>query len=245
MTRVGVTSSPISSFSEKLYVLPILLYNPGPEIADGAAQLPEDFIKAVPNLYKADLLIVMGTSLIVQPFASLAERVPDSCPRVLINLDRVGSFGSKSDDVVLLGKCDEIVRELCKELGWEDELVRLWDETAASVVTDTKPEPKAEPDQELKRPDVLQEIEEQFENLGLGAKVDDASRGASSSQSAEPKETTDKSGEVEAETTSKTLPATTLTPSKETKAEEESPNAKVDSDDTRNASKISTANSKI
>lgn len=92
---------------------------------------------------EADLLIVMGTSLTVHPFASLAQRVDDSCPRVLINLDRVGDFGSRSDDVVLLGKCDDIVRDLCKELGWEDELLKLWHETEDTIEkvdVDGKPE---------------------------------------------------------------------------------------------------------
>ena len=82
----------------------------------------------------ADLLIVMGTSLTVQPFASLAGMVKESCPRVLINLDLVGDFGSRADDVILLGKCDEIVTELSKELDWERELLRLWEQTKASVL---------------------------------------------------------------------------------------------------------------
>ena len=34
---------------------------------------------------KCDLLIVMGTSLVVQPFASLIDKVPAVCPRLLIN----------------------------------------------------------------------------------------------------------------------------------------------------------------
>ncbi|KAF8170937.1 DHS-like NAD/FAD-binding domain-containing protein, partial [Pholiota molesta] len=110
-----------------------------PDIVFFGEALPENFIHAIPNLREADLLIVMGTSLTVQPFASLADRVDNSCPRVLINLDHVGSFGSRSDDVILLGKCDEIVRNLSKELGWEDELVRLWDATEATLLTD---EPK-------------------------------------------------------------------------------------------------------
>jgi NAD-dependent histone deacetylase SIR2 len=76
----------------------------------------------------------MGTSLTVQPFASLAGMVNESCPRVLINLDHVGDFGSRADDVILLGKCDEIVTELSKELGWEMELLRLWEQTEASVL---------------------------------------------------------------------------------------------------------------
>ena len=85
-------------------------------------------------MLSADLLIVMGTSLSVQPFASLAGMVKQSCPRVLINLDHVGDFGSRADDVILLGKCDEIVTELSKELGWEKELLQLWEQTEASVL---------------------------------------------------------------------------------------------------------------
>lgn len=65
----------------------------------------------------------------VHPFASLASRVPDNCPRVLINLDKVGDFGTRPDDVVLLGKTDEEVRRLCRSLRWEEDLDQLWKET--------------------------------------------------------------------------------------------------------------------
>jgi len=78
----------------------------------------------------------MGTSLTVHPFASLTEMVESSCPRVLINLEKVGDFGSRSDDVVLLGNCDDIIRDLCRELGWEEELDALWNATEASVITE-------------------------------------------------------------------------------------------------------------
>ena len=39
---------------------------------------------------KADLLLVLGTSLAVQPFASLVGRVGADTPRVLLNLEKVG-----------------------------------------------------------------------------------------------------------------------------------------------------------
>ena len=45
------------------------------------------------------------------------------------------NFGSRSDYVVLLGKCDEVVRDLCKQLGWE-ELDESWAKTEASVLTE-------------------------------------------------------------------------------------------------------------
>ncbi|KAF7364867.1 NAD-dependent protein deacetylase [Mycena venus] len=102
-----------------------------PDIVFFGESLPDEFITAIPNVAKADLLIIMGTSMTVHPFAGLAERAPITCPRVLINLDQVGSIGRRPNDLVLLGKCDEVVRTLCKELGWEDELDKLWAKTEA------------------------------------------------------------------------------------------------------------------
>jgi NAD-dependent histone deacetylase SIR2 len=87
------------------------------------------------QLNDADLLIVIGTSLTVHPFASLANMVDNRCPRVLINLDKVGDIGSRKNDLVLLGKCDDIIRELTKELGWEEELDTEWAATAESLDT--------------------------------------------------------------------------------------------------------------
>lgn len=67
------------------------------------------------------------------PFASLTEMVPDECPRLLLNLDHVGNFGSRMNDVEALMPCDSAVRELCRLLGWEEELERLWAETELKV----------------------------------------------------------------------------------------------------------------
>ncbi len=98
-------------------------------------QLPPNFFGSIARLSDADLLIVIGTSLTVQPFASLVNRVRDQCPRVLINLDKVGEIGSKKNDLVLPGKCDDIIRDLAKELGWEDELDKEWAATVGSLNT--------------------------------------------------------------------------------------------------------------
>ncbi|UZJ54913.1 hypothetical protein CBS101457_004233 [Exobasidium rhododendri] len=70
-----------------------------PDIVFFGEGLPSRFFQCIPDLQKAQLLIVLGTSLQVQPFASLIDRVPASCPRLLINLERVGeiaSYGSSS-----------------------------------------------------------------------------------------------------------------------------------------------------
>lgn len=54
--------------------------------------LPELFFKRMGDFSKCDLLITIGTSLAVHPFASLIDRVDDDCPRVLINLESVGEM---------------------------------------------------------------------------------------------------------------------------------------------------------
>ncbi|KAH9985065.1 DHS-like NAD/FAD-binding domain-containing protein [Russula compacta] len=101
----------------------------------GESVTPPSFFGSIGQLHDADLLIVIGTSLTVHPFASLVNMVKGQCPRVLINLDKVGGIGSGKNDLVFLGKCDDIIRDLAKKLGWEDELDKEWAATTASVDT--------------------------------------------------------------------------------------------------------------
>ena len=64
-------------------------------------QLPQKFFQSVGNVQLADLLIIIGTSLTVFPFATLVNFSNDECPRVLINFHEVGNIGVKPDDVLL------------------------------------------------------------------------------------------------------------------------------------------------
>jgi len=84
---------------------------------------------------RADLLIIMGTSLTVHPFASLVEMVDPTCPRLLLNMKPVGlRVPDPNDDglrlrqpenyrdVMIEGTCDDAVRAICDELDWRQEL---------------------------------------------------------------------------------------------------------------------------
>jgi NAD-dependent histone deacetylase SIR2 len=84
---------------------------------------------------RADLLIIVGTSLAVPPFAFIADRVPKSCPRVVINKEMIWGIGGRDNDVQCLGDCDEIVRRLAQLIGggWEAQLDALWKETEDKV----------------------------------------------------------------------------------------------------------------
>jgi NAD-dependent histone deacetylase SIR2 len=101
-----------------------------PDIVFFGEQLPHNFFvnRTLPS--QADLCIIMGTSLMVQPFASLPSYCQEGVPRVLINLEQAGSMGSRADDVLLLGDCDEQVRKLAEACGWLEELEEMWRKTS-------------------------------------------------------------------------------------------------------------------
>lgn len=97
-----------------------------PDIVFFGEALPEKFHQNREVPCEADLTIVIGTSLTVQPFASLPQFVSEGVPRVLFNMERVGGLGSRPDDVCVLGDCDAGVRKLADELGWREELESEW-----------------------------------------------------------------------------------------------------------------------
>eukprot|EP01114_Cavostelium_apophysatum_P021493 TRINITY_DN7518_c0_g1_i1.p1 TRINITY_DN7518_c0_g1~~TRINITY_DN7518_c0_g1_i1.p1 ORF type:complete len:466 (-),score=105.57 TRINITY_DN7518_c0_g1_i1:33-1430(-) len=111
-----------------------------PDIVFFGESLPTRFFQLMMDDFaKCDLLIVIGTSLQVQPFASLIHKVNPSVPRLLINNEVVGRvdpqlalfgitkgfrLGMKNNyrDVAFIGDCQDGVKELAKHLGWKDEL---------------------------------------------------------------------------------------------------------------------------
>ncbi|KAJ9109821.1 hypothetical protein QFC20_003237 [Naganishia adeliensis] len=107
-----------------------------PDIVFFGEGLPGRFFQMMrTDLPKCDLLIVIGTSLQVHPFASLIDYVADDCPRVLINKERVGEahhrwddgfrFEDKTRDFFWQGEADVGIAKLAEKLGWKDELDQL------------------------------------------------------------------------------------------------------------------------
>ncbi|XP_038206833.1 NAD-dependent protein deacetylase sirtuin-2-like isoform X2 [Zerene cesonia] len=126
--------------------IPICTECPGivkPDIVFFGESLPERFQNCLQeDFQKCDMLIIMGSSLEVQPFASLIDMVPEWCPRLLINREKAGmrspilrlwglmSGGLQLDedsvrDVARLGDCDEGCQDLADRLGWGEELRAL------------------------------------------------------------------------------------------------------------------------
>eukprot|EP00116_Pleurobrachia_bachei_P009851 sb/3470113/ len=109
-----------------------------PDVVLFGEQLPQRFHNSIDDDFRAcDLLIILGTSLAVSPFNTLVGETKSGVPRVYINLTPPGKVGgvagfllslstdvsfSRQEDAYLQGYCDEVVTEICRELGWEDEL---------------------------------------------------------------------------------------------------------------------------
>ena len=94
--------------------------------------MPKEFFSKIDEDFdKCDLLIIMGTSLKVEPFASLTSMVDSDCPRLLINQEAVGYdliYDRKSvnyRDVFLKGTCDDACLKLACLLNWKNELEKL------------------------------------------------------------------------------------------------------------------------
>jgi NAD+-dependent protein deacetylase SIR2 len=73
---------------------------------------------------RPDLVLIIGTSLVVYPFAALPEYTRPSVPRVVMNFDALENF-ERPNDVYIAGDCDQTIWSLCEKLGWLDELQAL------------------------------------------------------------------------------------------------------------------------
>ena len=98
------------------------------------SSLPSEFFdKSEDDLKYADLLIIVGTSLVVSPANSLVYNVNGECMRLVVNAERVGEeLGIEYDDVdgrdcILQGSCDEMFLDLSESLGWLDDLNQISD----------------------------------------------------------------------------------------------------------------------
>ncbi|XP_076051524.1 NAD-dependent protein deacetylase sirtuin-3, mitochondrial-like isoform X2 [Oratosquilla oratoria] len=96
-----------------------------PDIVFFGENLPWHFWNYQNQVPFTDLLIVIGTSLEVYPFAAIADAVNYSTPRILINRNTVGSFGLRPNDHTLSGDLLETTMAIVKGLGWTAKLEKL------------------------------------------------------------------------------------------------------------------------
>jgi NAD-dependent histone deacetylase SIR2 len=71
--------------------------------------------------------LIIGTSLVVHPFAELPNYTSPSVPRIVINYDPLDDF-ERPNDVYIPGDCDASIWSLCEKLGWTEALQKLHNE---------------------------------------------------------------------------------------------------------------------
>ena len=101
-----------------------------PEMTFFGEAIPVKFKMASNDLADTDLLIVIGTSLAVAPFNQCINKVPEKCPKVLINLHNTDTNGFDFADkenhperLLLKGKSQDTVMKIADACGWKDELI--------------------------------------------------------------------------------------------------------------------------
>jgi NAD-dependent deacetylase sirtuin 2 len=141
-----------------------------PDIVFFGEGLPDRFAECwASDLPQADLMIVMGTSLAVTPFANIIYAVGLNVPRLLVNREAVavgderlvfvdGQLRDLSDpgklfkfnhifnrrDVFAGGDCQETVMQLVRLLGWEDEFLATLPPSVRETIA--PPDPPSSPD---------------------------------------------------------------------------------------------------
>ncbi|KAF5300526.1 hypothetical protein FQR65_LT09146 [Abscondita terminalis] len=137
-----------------------------PDIVFFGENLPSKFHTCIQTDFpKCNLLIILGSSLVVQPFASLIDRVPKTAPRFLINREKAGErtgilsligmgsgldFDNKNNsrDVFWLGDCDEGCQLLADKLGWGAELAQLVEKEHKRIDSETEKTNKKKDEEE-------------------------------------------------------------------------------------------------
>ena len=100
-----------------------------PDIVFFGEVMPSRFADLVHyDVASTDLVIVLGSSLMVAPVCEIPNWVKSKTWRLLMNRDLVGTFG-KATDVFIEGDCDASVRQLCQMVGWEEELDAIYAST--------------------------------------------------------------------------------------------------------------------
>eukprot|EP00003_Mantamonas_plastica_P011020 TRINITY_DN2059_c0_g1_i5.p1 TRINITY_DN2059_c0_g1~~TRINITY_DN2059_c0_g1_i5.p1 ORF type:complete len:314 (-),score=118.07 TRINITY_DN2059_c0_g1_i5:122-1063(-) len=169
-----------------------------PDIVFFGENLPQRFWTfSQSDFPKCDALIVIGTSLTVHPFAGLVSKVGLDVPRLLLNLEMVGTdqfvFSHEEGafrDVNHLATADEGCRELARLFGWLDELddlvakeTKIWEDKFAEQL-ELKSKNDAETEKEMqehehdveaanKQQDGTEVLVESMSNLKITSDQDD------------------------------------------------------------------------
>ena len=103
-----------------------------PKIVFYGENLPIRFFECLQDIKDIDLVIIMGTSLKVFPFAGIPEFVEKNKGVIVFNMEKVGTYKYNEmhkDDYFIEGKIDENILKFLKDVKLYDEFDEfIWDE---------------------------------------------------------------------------------------------------------------------
>ncbi len=102
-----------------------------PDIVFFGENLPKRYFEHENELVDScDLLVIMGSSLVVTPFCNLAVSIGKDVPRLIINreLPEMLESHKRAGDVFMPGDCDESVAKLVRLVGWEKEFAGMMEQ---------------------------------------------------------------------------------------------------------------------
>lgn len=114
-----------------------------PNVVFFGEDLPQKYFLHTKDFPKADLLIIMGTSLQIEPFASLINTVRSTVPRLLLNRNAVGPFTKvplRKKDYIELGNLEDVVRKFAEMLDWNEEIEELMRTQETSISSTSYPQ---------------------------------------------------------------------------------------------------------
>uniref|UniRef100_A0A2C9M6S3 Deacetylase sirtuin-type domain-containing protein n=1 Tax=Biomphalaria glabrata TaxID=6526 RepID=A0A2C9M6S3_BIOGL len=98
-----------------------------PDIVFFGEELPKRFYFYLKDMLQTDMVLILGTSLEVQPFAGIIDTVRWTVPRVLFNRNAVGPFkhGKRAKDFVAEGDLLESLQSFVTMAGMKEDMVDL------------------------------------------------------------------------------------------------------------------------
>ena len=99
-----------------------------PKIVFYGENLPKRFYDCLNDIKDIDLIIIMGTSLKVYPFAAIPECAKNDVSVVVFNMEKVGSFRYNKiaeDELFIKGKTDENIIKFLKDVKLYDEFEKF------------------------------------------------------------------------------------------------------------------------
>ena len=96
-----------------------------PDIVFFGEMLPDDHYLKSEELFSSDLCFIIGTGMLVKPFAYLERMVLAESPRIIINKESTVELdfilNSNPKNVFLTGDCDDIITKILKASKWLEE----------------------------------------------------------------------------------------------------------------------------